>query len=323
MADETELTDSVNDAAGKDLRTNSPDLFGDTPSEDDAKPIDPEFTLEDLEAIASDDDDERDDKGRFVPRSRVDELTAQRNAERDARAAAEARATALEEAQAEQARAAQEAADKLAAQRDFDAERDALQEKYDANELDLADFRKQTRVIDKEQREFDKRMAVAEAIYLIDKRNTEAEQRQHEQTVQRASADLKEAAERFLAESDNAVYKDDQFRIAAFNVAKEEIWIERNGNIAWDDLLTQAKERVEEHFAPVDKASAAVDKTLRERREKAAKAASEVTAIPARPNGGMGSRALANRDEDNMEMSRVEWSKLPQAERDRILGKTA
>lgn len=319
---EIELNDSINskpEITPELLGRAAPAKVEDT-KEDDP----PALSVEDLEAIATD-DEERDDKGRFVPRARLDELTAKRREAEDRLTAAEEKLSRMEaERQASEA-AAREAAEKAKNSRDFDAERDALQDKLDNQEIEQTDFRKQMRELDKEEREQIRRAAVAEAIEQIDKRNTEAQQRQHEQTIERASADLKEAAERFLAEPENAAYKDDKFRIAAFNVAKEEIWAEKDGNISWDQLLQESKDRVEKYFAPQAKVAdeTPAERVARERREQAQKAAASVRDIPGRPNGGMGSRALQGRDDDNLEMSRNEYAKLPQAERDRLLGKVA
>ena len=319
---EIELNDSIN--SKPDI---TPELLGRAEPakvEDKVDEALPALALEDLEAIAGEEDD-RDDKGRFVPRARLDELTAKRRDAEDRLTAAEEKLSRMEAEREAREAAEREATEKAQKSRDFDADRDALQEKFDSNEIEQADFRRQMRELDKEEREQIRRLAVAEAIEQIDKRNTEAAKRQHEQTIERASADLKEAAERFLAEPENAPYKTDQFRIAAFNVAKEEVWAEKAGNIGWDELLEEARERVEKYFAPHAKTAdeTPAERVARERREQEQKAAATVRDIPGRPNGGMGSRALQGRDDENLEMSRNEYANLPQAERDRLLGKVA
>jgi hypothetical protein len=338
--DKTELTDSVNDTTSATLRKDSPELFGDEPTPSKLA----DLTEEDLAAVAGEDDGdgaadgagarerfdadadetpERDDKGRFVPRARVDELTAQRNKEREAREAAERERDELKRAAEERERAEREAAEAKAKEvHDYDADRDALEAKYDANEIEKDEYRREMRKIDKADREQTLRLAEEAAVERIRKENQKAQEQTENEVLAQAKADAEKAREDFLAKPENKAYTTDVNRMAALNAQREIIWVERNGDIGWGELLDEAKKRVEEAFgASKPSEETPAQKTARERRGAQAVATAAASAVPGRPDGGVGARATAE-PEDGNDMTTEEWARLPKAERDKRLGKT-
>lgn len=334
---EIELTDSVDDATAATLREKNPGLFGDDPPASKLA----DLTPEDLAAIAGtdtdvkpdaddaadeDDDDkqERDAAGRFVPRARLDELTAQRNKEREAREAAEARLAKIEKEQQDAAEAARVAAEAKAKEvHDYEADRDALQAKHEANEIDTAEFLRELRKIDKAERQQDQRITEENALARLRKEQKEERDRAESQSIEQAATEANTAAAEFLAKPENAAYKTDRFRIAALNTEREAIFAERNGDISWADLLVEAKKRVEEYLGaakPEKKGESDAERTTRERKERQARATAEASSLPSRPDGGVGARATTEPEDEN-DISPEEYRRLPKAERDRRLGK--
>lgn len=331
---ELELTDDV-PGARTNIRETNPALYG-----DDAPPATSkleDLTEEDLAAIAGDDDDgdeaddgkerERDTSGRFVPRARIDELTIQRNKERERAEAAEAKAAQLEKERQDAAEAARLAAEAKAKElHDFDADRDALQAKFDANEIDLSEFNRETRKLDKAERQQDLRVAEENAVARIKKEQAAEREKAEQESFKEIEADAVRAAQTFMADPENAEYKTDHYRRVMLDREREIIFKERDGNIGWDELLVEAKKRVEAYIA--DKKPAAkpseteAERVARDRRERQARATAEASSLPARPDGGRGGRATAEPEDEN-DITPEEFRRLPKAERDRRLGKTA
>lgn len=329
--DDTELTDSV---SAVNLKERNAELAG-----DDDKPSKLEdLTEADLAAIAGDEDADgkekddgaddgkaRDENGRFVPRARIDELTAQRNKEREARELAERERDELKRAAQERAEAERIAAEaKAREQHDYDADRVALDAKYDANEIDQAEYRKQLREIDKADRAQDRRLAEEAAVERVRKETKAERERAETQTAEQIAADAHAAAAAFIEKPENAAYKGDPIRMAAINVQREIIYNEKGGNIGWAELLEEAKARVEAYFGertakPATETEA--QRVARDRREKQAAITASTSTLPSRPEGGTGARSSTKDDDDDI--STEEYRKLPKAERDRRLGKVA
>jgi hypothetical protein len=337
--DNTELTDSVSDASAANLREKNPELFGDEPKASKLE----DLTAEDLAAIAGEEDGEGKDKddvpkpgegvperdpatGKFIPKERFDEVNTQRKQEREAREAAERERDELKRAAQERAEAERLAAEAKAREvHDYDADRVALDAKYDANEIDQAEYRKQLREIDKADRAQDRHLAEEAAVARVRKETQAERERAENQTAEQIAADANAAAIAFMEKPENAAYKNDPIRMAAINVQREIIYNERNGNIGWSELLDEAKARVEEYFGASKKtdnkpAETEAERVKRERLEKQARATAQGSALPARPDGGVGARATAEPEDEN-DISTEEYRKLPKAERDRRLGK--
>jgi hypothetical protein len=320
IENDTPMGDSVNDV---DLKQRNPDLHN-TEDKPAASKLD-DLSPEDLAAIAGeeDEDQDRDDKGRFVPRARLDEQTAQRNAERDRAAAAEAKVAELEAAAAKAAEDARIAAEKASA-RDFEAERDALEKKYyEDNEIDALTYTREMRKLDKDERDQLRKSLVDEALAKVDERTKAQRERDAEANARAVADDAEAAAKRFIEDPANAAYKDDKIRLAALNQARELIYAEKDGKIGWDELNAAAKARVEEYLtgkkAPEETEQ---QRVARERRAAQARTVANVSTLPERPDGGQGTRGT-DTGKDDEEMTREEWAKLSKAERDKRLGRTA
>lgn len=330
---ETELTDDV-PGAGTNIRESNPALFGDDVPQ--ASKLE-DLTAEDLAAIAGDGDDndppavgdappERDPAtGKFIPKARFDEVNSERKAERDAREALEARLAALEKERTDAAEAARLAEEAKAKElHDFDADRDALQAKYDANEIDASELSREMRKLDKAERQQDLRVAEENAVVRMRKEQAAERERAENQTAAEIETAANTAAAAFLEKPENAPYKTDPIRIAALNVQREIIYAEKGGKIGWNELLDEAKARVEAYLGEKKAADKPVEteaeRVKRERLAKQARATAEASSLPARPDGGVGARGTVEPEDEN-EISTEEWAKLPKAERDRRLGK--
>lgn len=331
----TELTDAI-PGTGTNIRERDPELFGDKPAASKLE----QFTADELAAISGDDADDdapprpgeavpdRDDSGRFVPRERIGELTAQRNKERERAEAAEARAAQMEQERQEREEAERAAAEAKALQvHDYDADRAALDAKYEALDILEPEYRKELRNIDKAEREQDRRIAEENAVARLRKEQQVERDAAASRRAEEAETGAQTAAEAFLAKPENAAYRTDRFRIAALNAEREAIYLERKGNITWDELLEEGKKRVEAYIAEKKPAAAAATETdaqrvARERREAQAKTTATVSSLPSRPDGGVGARATTE-PEDGNDISPEQFRALPKSERDKRLGRTA
>lgn len=327
---EPELSDSVDAARSSNLRETNPELYGeekakadeaaddadakpdaDKPADDDAA-SDEAADKADKPDEAATEDDGADDK-QHIPRARLNEVVREKKdalAERDA---LQARIDAIESAEKERTLAAEEAA--KAPARDIDAEIDAVIEKYEAGDLDEAEKRAALKPLERDLRKQLTDQAVAAAVKA-------SEQRDSERSQQTQAAQWEDATAKFMADPLNAAYKE-PIRIAALNEAMKVVDTEAGGKMAYAELLQVARDRVEVAFggAPSSATETSQQKVTRERRELAAKAAAGTSVLPDRPNGGIGTRGTPA-PLDTESISRAEWRKLSQAQKDEALGKT-
>lgn len=318
---DVELDDSVASARASNLRETNPELYGEeAKAPDDAAAADAGTDAGTAAAGEKTDDapagDTADagakpgDEQQHIPRARLNEVVQEK---KDALAERDALRARLAEIEAEQQAAAAKAAELPA--RDIEAEMDELDAKYDAGDIDSDERRAQMKVLQRDLRKQLAEEATAAALQAVEQRDTQrAAQTQAEQ--------WQEASDRFMADPKNAAYKE-PIRIAALNEAMKAVDTERGGKITYDDLLKEARNRVEVAFGgsvAAEGAETPQQKVARERREAAARAAAEASALPDRPSGGVGARGTdATKDVENI--SRAEWRKLPQSKRDELLGK--
>jgi len=320
-ADETPLDDSVNAARAGNLRESNPELFGEEPKVKADAPTDDGAAVE---AVAAGDADSSDTPavddaaggegknkgGDQIPRARLNEVVAK---EKNTAAERDALRARLEEIETAQRLAAEEAARQP--ERDIDAEIEAVIKQYDDGDIDDAEKRALLKPLERDLRQQGIDKAVAVALAEVEKRNGE-------RTAQTEAEQWAAATTRFSADPANEVYQT-PIRIAALNEALKEVSAEHQGKIGYDELLKEARDRVEVAFGgkPSSTTETTQQRVTRERREAAARAAAEASSLPAMPSGGVGARGSdGTRDVENI--SRAEWRKLTQAQRDEMLGKT-
>ena len=334
-----ELTDSINDPAAKDLRANSPELFNSaieapTTTTDDGNTGADDAGADDTTAGATEGAEDgpgdagaatatgkaprRDDR---VPKSRLDEVIAERNAERDARrqeseerGALKARLDLLEQARAGTPPPTPAAA---STERDIQAEIDALEDQYDSGDLEIEEYRKAHRTLNKELQSQLVDRAVSRATKKVEDDLAASALQGNQQKFESALAG-------FLADPTNKVFQDSAIHAAALNTAMEELAKETGYNITHADLFARGKEKVLIAFgqspAPVPAGETEKQRVERERRNASIAQNGLAATIPGRPAGGLGARGTQT-DIDPGRVSTAEWAKLPQAERDRQLGK--
>jgi len=315
--DETLLDDSVTAARAGNLRESNPELFGEEPKVMvDTPAVDVPASEEGGEADApgSTDDaaaDEGKNKGdQQIPRARLNEVVAK---EKNTAAERDALRARLDEIEAAQRAAEAEAARQP--ERDIDAEIEAVIEKYDNGDIDDAEKRALLKPLERDLRQQGIDKAVAVALAEVEKRNSE-------RMAQTDAEQWATATAKFNADPANAVYQT-PIRIAALNEALKEVSAEHQGKIGYDELLQEARDRVEVAFGgtPSTTTETAQQRVARERREAAARAAAGASSLPAMPAGGVGARGSdGTKDVENI--SRAEWRKLTPAQRDELLGKT-
>jgi len=253
----------------------------------------------------SQDDPPRDEKGRFaakdddakpdvIPKPRFDEVISERNAERERREAAERRAAELE---------AQLAAAQKGPTRDFDAEINALEQKFDEGDIDFKEYQKQhaTLVADKVRAEIAEKAA--------EERKQAAEQTA-EQQWQAAQA-------RFFGEAENAELIDTRAKKVAFVDAVQQV-AEAGGAATYDDMLAKAAEIVRRELPAAPKKDV-VDPHAARRAADAA-AATAASATPAPIAGGVGNRAGVDQALDLKNLKPGAFSKLPKDQQEKLLG---
>lgn len=260
-----------------------------------------------------------------IPLGRFNEVISQRDKAAQERDAMAQRLAALEQQErdraTEAARLAAEAA--KAPPRDFKAERAALKEKYRNGTLDQDEYEDaRDALADEESAEREARIEAAatkKAADMLDQRT--AKQREDQQNEAFASARTS-----FLAEPANSIYGTSVLAADALNKAMQLIFAQ-DPELAPTDLFAKANAEVRQAFgmtpAPTPKKETEQERVKRERGAQAALLAAQggLAALP--PAGGMGARGAGQQmDDEADDISRAEWARLSQAERDRRLGKT-
>lgn len=320
--EEVELSDSVTAARTSNLRETNPELYG-----GEAKKVELVVDDKDAEAVAAkaaedvasvaaqkvaDDDDGGDNQ--MIPRARLNEVTRDKKSAQEEATALRARLEALEQAEAAREAAAQAAASPA---RDIEAELNALEDQFDNGDIEADEFRPKRRALERDLRQQVSDAAVAKALEEVERRNGEQARQSKEQEWTTAST-------KFMSDPLNAAYQD-PIRAGALNQAMQLVSTEHGGAISYADLLEEARQRVEKAFGgdATARGETAQDRVKRERTAAAALAAAQASALPDRPLGGIGQRGAGEGAADSEAVSREEWKKLPQAEKDKMLGKTA
>lgn len=157
---------------------------------------------------------------------------------------------------------------------DFDAERKALREKYDAGELDDAEYEREREAIMERKAEF---VAEQKAAALVAKAAAESAQRAAADADQRWN----ESLSRFIA-GDKANLTTDPIRKAAFEQALAKVAAEKPGS-SYDDWLTEASATTMRAFgiaAPADAGKKAVANAIAERSSQRQHSAPDLSRVP-------------------------------------------
>lgn len=337
--EQIQLTDSVNDPNAKDLRSKAPELFNNDVTQalpgdanDDAGAdagadeagADGDAAATGADAEGADGGDKGGDRGKEggpIPKKRFNEVLEQRDAAKQRAAQLEQEradlVARLEAAEAANKTAAQEQAD-AAAQRDIRAELEALDDQYDLGDLDVGEYRKQQRVL---QRALDKQIedrasAAAKAVGAAAVQEDRALSNQQQ---------FERARDGFLARPENKMFNDHVPAATALNAAMQEIAAANpTKRFTHEELFEAGRARMVEVGMLAAPAGATDPKKATEEQRARQSAQQNATAalIPPHPAGGRGDRGNADPAIDMTSVSASEWAKLPQARRDELLGKT-
>jgi hypothetical protein len=231
----------------------------------------------------------------MIPKARFDEVNS--------------KAKDLERENAELKAKAEAAAANPVEGRDYEAELSALDKKYDDGDVDFATYQKESRALNREQ-------AKAETLAEVAKQNALSEQQRSEQLWSEAKA-------AFFADPDNAEYASNPVRQAALSAAVQVEFQQAGGRISYADVLVKARDSVEDAFGVAKPATNSADPHAA-RRAKDAAAAAAASGTPAPISGGVGARASKDGKVEITSATKPSvWAKLPQVEKDRLLGITS
>lgn len=231
-----------------------------------------------------------------IPKARLDEVIRQRNAAE----------SVVKQQQEELAQLRQSIAENKPP-KDFDAEFDALDKKYDAGEIDESEYNKQTRALTREEGRY---VARAEAL------------RSRQETVQELTNNSWDAdVKAWSAQNPGFLEKHAEVFQKALNATAQLYGTDLSNS----DMLEKASKmafELTDYKPPAGSAADAGTKPGASRRVQNAERAAAASAAPAIPTGGVGGRGR----ESSVDLSHIkpgEFSKLPKAEQEKLLGRGA
>jgi hypothetical protein len=231
-----------------------------------------------------------------IPKARFDEVIAERNADREARLAAERRLAEIEAAQAK------------ASARDYAGEIAALEQKYEDGDVDFVQYQKDRDAL-----------VTAQAQEAALAAHNERMQKQAEQDRQAA---WESAQTRFFGDHKEYIDDEDGTLMGALSAAVTKI--AQSGVTDYNEMLRLAHDKVAAKFSPkADDPAPAMPDAGATRRADAARAAGAASNTPPPVSGGVGGRGTPSNVIDLNHLKPGKFSDLPKDQQEALLGEGA